>query len=59
MPAGFSLIITGIAVIAMSMLAIGGARMIRSGDRTKGVLMIVAALVLLFNLMIWSWVPAH
>ena len=59
MPAGFSLIIMGIAVIAMGMLAIGGVRMIRGGDRTKGVLMIAAALVLLFNLMIWSWVPAR
>ena len=59
MPAGFALVVTGIAVVAMCMLAIGGLHQIRTGDRTKGVLMIVAAAVLLFNVLIWSWTPAH
>lgn len=43
-----------IAVVAMFALVWGGARTWRGGDRFKGVLMLVAALVLLGNLLIWS-----
>ena len=42
-----------IAVLAMFALVWGGIRQLRS-DRTRGVLMLVAALVLLGNLLIWS-----
>ena len=54
MPAGFSLVVTGIAVLATIALLIGGFRMIGK-DRLKGVLMIIAAFVLLFNVLIWTW----
>ena len=47
-------LLLSIAVIAMFALVWGGARTWRGGDRTKGVLMLVAALVLLGNLLIWS-----
>lgn len=44
-----------IAMIAVILLVIGGVRMItKQRDRTKGVLMIVAALVLLANVLIWT-----
>jgi hypothetical protein len=43
-----------IAVIAMFVLLWGGVRTFRGGDRQKGVLMLVAALVLLGNLLIWT-----
>ena len=42
-----------IAVVAMFVLVWGGVRQYRH-DRTKGVLMIVCALVLLGNLLIWT-----
>ncbi|MBB5708871.1 hypothetical protein [Sphingomonas xinjiangensis] len=41
------------AVIAMFALVWGGIRTLRN-DRQRGVLMLVAALVLLGNLLIWS-----
>ena len=59
MTSGLSALLLSISVIAVFLLAGGGIRLIRSGDRTKGVLMIVAAAVLLFNVLIWSWTPAH
>lgn len=43
-----------IAVVAMFALVWGSVRTWRSGDRTKGALMLIAALVLLGNLLIWS-----
>ncbi|NIJ20478.1 hypothetical protein FHS95_002170 [Sphingomonas naasensis] len=43
-----------IAVIAMFALVWGAVRTWRGGDRFKGVLMLIAALVLLGNLLIWS-----
>ena len=46
-------------VIAVFVLTAGGIRLFRAGDRTKGVLMLIAALVLLINVLIWSWTPAH
>jgi hypothetical protein len=47
-------LLLSIAVIAMFALVWGGIRTWRGGDRTKGVLMVVAAAVLLGNLLIWS-----
>lgn len=52
-PAVNSLMLS-IAVVAMFALVWGGARTWRGGDRFKGVLMLIAALVLLGNLLIWS-----
>lgn len=43
-----------IAVLAVFALVWGGIRIFRSGDRQKGVLMLVAALVLLGNVLIWT-----
>lgn len=40
--------------IAAIVLVWGGVTMIRKGDRTKGVLMIVCALVLVGNVLIWA-----
>ncbi|MCR5871828.1 MULTISPECIES: hypothetical protein [unclassified Sphingomonas] len=40
--------------IAAIILVWGGVTMIRKGDRTKGVLMIVCALVLVGNVLIWT-----
>ena len=47
-------LLLSIAVIAMFALVWGGVRTWRGGDRTKGVLMVICALVLLGNLLIWS-----
>ena len=46
-------ILLSIAVLAMFALVWGGVRLLRT-DRTKSVLMIVCALVLLGNLLIWT-----
>lgn len=43
-----------IAVLAMFALVWGGIHTWRGGDRTKGVLMLICALVLLGNLLIWA-----
>lgn len=40
--------------IAAIILVWGGVTMIRKGDRTRGVLMIVCALVLAGNVLIWT-----
>ena len=40
--------------IAAIVLIWGGVTMIRKGDRTKGVLMIVCAVVLVGNVLIWT-----
>jgi len=47
-------LLLSIAVVAMFALVWGGVRTWRGGDRFKGVLMGIAALVLLGNLLIWS-----
>ncbi|WP_343521243.1 hypothetical protein [Sphingomonas sp.] len=49
----------GSAVLAILMVAAfalvwGGARLVRKGERQKGVLMIVCALVALGNVLIWT-----
>ena len=41
-------------LIAAIVLVWGGVTMIRKGDRTKGVLMIVCAVVLVGNVLIWT-----
>lgn len=41
-------------LIAAVVLVWGGVTMIRKGDRTKGVLMIVCAVVLVGNVLIWT-----
>ena len=55
---GLPALLLSIAVIAVFLLIVGGIRLIRTGDRTKGLLMIAAALVLMANVLIWSWAPA-
>ncbi len=43
-----------ILMLAALVLAWGGVRLIRKGERQKGVLMIVCALVALGNVLIWT-----
>jgi hypothetical protein len=59
MHSGLSALLTSISVIAVFVLAAGGIRLLRTGERIKGVLMLVASLVLVINVLIWSWTPAH
>ncbi|MBC9031214.1 hypothetical protein IAG41_02310 [Sphingomonas sp. JC676] len=47
-------ILQSIAVLAMFALVWGGVVIWRKGDRQKGVLMVIAAAVLLGNLLIWT-----
>lgn len=45
-----------LAVLAVFALLFGGVRLIlRKTERTKGVLMLIAAFVILANLWLWSW----
>jgi xanthine/uracil permease len=55
--AGTSSVVLGIAMLAVFSLIAGGFYLIRRGrtDRTRGVLMLVAALVLLGNVLIATW----
>jgi hypothetical protein len=49
-------LLLSLAVLASIALGVGGVwRIIRQADRRRGVLMIVAALVLLGNVLIWAW----
>lgn len=49
-----------IAVLAIFALALGGVWLIaKRRDRTRGVLMVLAALVLLGNVLIWAWPMAR
>ena len=57
MYSGLPALLLTIAVIAVFLLVIGAIRLLRAGDRTKGVLMLAAATVLLGNVLIWSWAP--
>jgi hypothetical protein len=43
-----------IAMLAAFALAIGGVALIRRAERTKGALMLVAAVVLIGNVLIWT-----
>ena len=47
--------VLSIGVLATLALALGGARVIRRGERKQGVLMLVAAAVILGNVLIWAW----
>lgn len=47
-------LLLSIGSAAMFALVWGGAVIWRKGDRQKGVLMLIAALVLLGNLLIWT-----
>lgn len=44
----------GIAVLAVLALAWGGVTVLRRGDRQRGVLMLLCALVILGNVLIWT-----
>ena len=46
--------VLAILMLAAFALAWGGVRLIRKGERQKGVLMIVCALVALGNVLIWT-----
>ena len=51
----FSALAMGIAMIAALLLLIGGIRLARvRHSRSKGILMIVAAAVIVMNVMIWT-----
>ena len=53
--AGLSDWVMALAVIAAFLLVLGGIRLVRTRQsRKQGVLMIVAALVILMNVMIWT-----
>ena len=55
MDTGFSAAVSAIAVIASFALAGGGAwLLVKRGERKQGVLMLLAAAVLLGNVMIWT-----
>jgi hypothetical protein len=49
-------LVLSIAMLAVFALGAGGAWLIvKARDRKRGVLMLVAALVLLGNVLIWAW----
>jgi len=51
-----SALILSIAMAAAFVLLVGGIKLtLRAGDRRRGMLMIVAALVLAANVLIWTW----
>jgi hypothetical protein len=54
MHTGLPALLLSIAVIAALLLMAGAVRMFRSNDRQKALLMVVAALVLLANVLIWT-----
>lgn len=47
-------VIASIVMAGVIALGWGGVQVIRKGDRQKGVLMLVAALVVFGNLLIWT-----
>ncbi|WP_010545881.1 hypothetical protein [Sphingomonas elodea] len=47
-------LVMGIAMLAVLALAWGGVAVLRRGDRQRGVLMLVCALVILGNVLIWT-----
>ena len=52
---GFAAAAMALAMIAAFLLAIGGIRLVvRGEDRTRGLLMLVAAAVLVMNVLIWT-----
>ncbi len=54
-PSALASALFGVALVGVVLLAWGGWRMaFRQGNRPKGALMLVAALVLLGNVLIWT-----
>ncbi|MGE5723434.1 MAG: hypothetical protein ACM3YM_13350 [Sphingomonadales bacterium] len=51
---GLSTTFASIAVVAAMLLVVGGIRLVRR-RQGKGWLMLVAALVLVANVLIWTW----
>jgi hypothetical protein len=59
MQSGFGAALLSIAVIAVFLLGAGGMWLVaKRRDMKKGILMLVAALVLLGNVLIWTLPPA-
>ncbi|MHA6720945.1 hypothetical protein ACX40Y_16050 [Sphingomonas sp. RS6] len=52
--AAFSPLATSIAVLAVFALLVGGVIVVRRGDRTRGVLMLACAVVIMGNVLIWT-----
>ena len=53
---GSSPILMSLAVLAVFALVYGGVRLIlRGAERRKGALMLIAAFVILGNVILWSW----
>ena len=51
-----SALVLSIAMLAVFALGAGGTwLLLKAQDRTRGALMLVAALVLLGNVLIWAW----
>jgi hypothetical protein len=55
MQGGLAATFLSFAVIAAPLLFGGGIVLIRRGDRRKGVLMLIASIVLLGNVLILTW----
>jgi hypothetical protein len=55
MQGGLAATFLSFAVIAAPLLFGGGIVLIRRGDRRKGVLMLVASIVLLGNVLVLTW----
>lgn len=51
---GFYSLMAGIAVFAVLALGWGGVTVLRRGERQRGVLMLLCALVILGNVLIWA-----
>jgi hypothetical protein len=52
---GLSSTVLAIAMLAACLLVVGGIRLVmRKADRSRGILMILAALVLVGNVVIWT-----
>lgn len=54
MNGGFPATLMSIAIIAIFLLLVGGMRLIRLGQTLKGVLMLVMAVVLFGNILVWT-----
>ena len=51
----FSALAMAVAMVAAILILIGGIRLLRARySRTKGILMIIAAAVIVMNVMIWT-----
>jgi hypothetical protein len=52
---GLPATLLSLAVIAIFILLWGGVRLMRQGNRQKGLLMLAAAIVLFGNVLVWAW----